>query len=261
MSVTQRFSPYFAALLALLFLPCAAIAQQHGTDPTEIDAGARLYASNCISCHGPNGDLINGVALMQGKFRRASNDDELYLVIRDGIPGTAMPPHNMSVADITALVAYLHAMRDFRAKPVALGNAEKGRAIFEGKGGCLSCHRVNAKGSYKALDLSDVGVLRSAAYLETALVDPASAVAPQDRTMRAVKRDGSVIQGRRLNEDTKTVQLMTDQEKLVSLVKSELESLRVVPGSTMPSYKDSLTAEERADLLAYLTTRRGLDTK
>jgi cytochrome c oxidase cbb3-type subunit III len=246
---------------AFLCIAACVFAQQHGTDPTEIDAGARLYAANCISCHGPGGDLISGVTLMQGKFRHASSDDELYLVIKNGVPGTAMPPHNMSIPDLTALVAYLHAMRDFRTKPVRLGDARNGRVLFEGKGECATCHRINGRGSHFALDLSDIGALRSAAWLEGALLDPKSADAPQNRMIRAVLRDGTTIQGRRLNEDTYTVQLMTDRQKLVSLVKADLETYRVITDAIMPSYKDRISDDERADLLAYLVSLQGVEAK
>ena len=35
-------------------------------------------------------------------------------------------------------------------------------------------------------------------------------------------RDGRTIRGRRLNEDTYTVQLIDEQERLVSLIKADL---------------------------------------
>ena len=38
-----------------------------------------------------------------------------------------------------------------------LGNASRGRAVFEGQGRCLECHRVGATGSRSGPDLSDVG--------------------------------------------------------------------------------------------------------
>ena len=47
MSVTQRFSPYFAALLALLFLPCAAIAQQHDTGEVLMLAWLVVLLAGC----------------------------------------------------------------------------------------------------------------------------------------------------------------------------------------------------------------------
>ena len=45
---------------------------------------------------------------------------------------------------------------------------------------------------------------------------------PINRPVRAVTRDGRTIRGRRLNEDTYTVQLIDEQERLVSLAKADL---------------------------------------
>ena len=47
-----------------------------------------------------------------------------------------------------------------------VGDAARGRAIFEGKGTCSTCHRVNGRGPRAAPDLSDIGVARTPAALE-----------------------------------------------------------------------------------------------
>jgi putative heme-binding domain-containing protein len=116
---------------------------------------------------------------------------------------------------------------------------------------------VDGKGSRTAVDLSDVGSGRSAAYLERALVDPNAVLVPQNRFIRAVTRDGATITGRRLNEDTDSVQIIDDHEKLTSLQKANLRSYTVLTDSAMPSYRDKLTAKERTDLVAYLASLKG----
>jgi cytochrome c oxidase cbb3-type subunit III len=234
-------------------------AQQHGTDPVQLDTGARIYSSTCSACHGPDGDQVSGVELKKGHFRHAATDDELARVIQNGIPGTAMPPNNLSSQNLIALAAYLHAMRDFKTKKVTMGDAGRGRAVFEGKGGCANCHRVNGKGSRIALDLSDAGSIRTPSYLEDALLDPKTTDVPQHRFIRAVTRSGAVITGRRLNEDTLSVQIVDSKERLLSLTKADLKEYTIEKGPMMPSYKDKLTDAERADLIAYLVGLKGED--
>ena len=73
----------------------------------------------------------------------------------------------------------------------------------------------------------------------------------------AVTRDGKTITGRRLNEDTYTVQLIDTEERLVSLIKSELREYTVLKTSAMPSYKEKLTSADLDDLVAYLRTLKG----
>ena len=79
---------------------------------------------------------------------------------------------------------------------------------------------------------------------------------PINRPVRVVTRDGDIISGRRLNEDTYTVLLIDDKERLVAVEKSSLREYRVLTDSTMPSYRDRLSADELADVLGYLLSLR-----
>ena len=69
--------------------------------------------------------------------------------------------------------------------------------------------------------------MRSAGSLERSLRDPNSQMMPINRPVRVVTRDGKVITGRRLNEDTYTVQISDEEGRLHSLVKSELREFNV----------------------------------
>jgi hypothetical protein len=89
-------------------------------------------------------------------------------------------------------------------------------------------------------------------------MDPNSQMWPINRPVRIVTRDGKVINGRRLNEDSYTVQISDEQGRLLSLHKADLREFTVSTKSTMPSYKDELTPEELADVVAYLLTLKGL---
>ena len=58
---------------------------------------------------------------------------------------------------------------------------------------------------------------------------------PINRPVRAVTKDGRTIQGRRLNEDTYTVQLIDDREQLVTLVKADLRTYELGKTSPIPA--------------------------
>jgi putative heme-binding domain-containing protein len=222
----------------------------------DIEAGSRAYGARCVGCHGVGGDSVAGVDLRAGTFKRAATDEDLARVITQGIAGTSMPAHKLEPTEVTALVAYLRNMRDVNAGSVALGEADRGRAVFE-KAQCSACHRVRGRGSRTAPDLTNVGAVRAAQALQRSLVDPSGAMLPGNRPVRAVTRDGRIINGRRLNEDTFTVQLIDEHERMISLDKATLREYTVSTTSTMPSYKDTLGDQELADLIAYLLTLKG----
>jgi len=225
--------------------------------PADIAYGSRLYDAQCTTCHGANGDGVGGVDLRSGKFRNAVTDQDLIRGITNGIQGTGMQAFKLDPSEIAGILAYLRNMTSFDRGSVKAGDALRGRTIVETKGGCTICHRVGAQGSRVAPDLSDVGATRSAGSLLRSLIDPSSQMMPINRPVRIVTRDGKVINGRRLNEDTYTVQLLDEQEKLVSLVKADLREYTIQTVSPMPSYQNKLTPDEIADVVAYLLSLKG----
>ena len=82
---------------------------------------------------------------------------------------------------------------------------------------------------------------------------------PMNRSVRGVTRDGKVVTGRRLNEDTYSVQLIDADEHLVSLAKADLKEYTVIKTSAMPSYRTKLSTAELGDLVAYLLTLDGVN--
>lgn len=252
----------FGALLGLAIAGPPLVAAQDPAHPGEyapadIAYGSRLYDAQCTTCHGANGDGVGGVDLRSGKFRSAVTDQDLTRVITNGIQGTGMLAFKFDPSELAGIIAYLRNMNSFDPGSVKAGDAGRGRIVFDGNGGCARCHRVGAQGSRVAPDLSDIGATRSAGSLLRSLTDPTSQMMPINRPVRAVTRDGKVINGRRLNEDTYTVQLIDDQEKLVSLTKGDLREYTILTASPMPSYKDRLAPDDLADVVAYLLSLKG----
>lgn len=145
-----------------------------------------------------------------------------------------------------------------KTDPLPAGEASAGAAIFAGKGTCQTCHRVRDTGSRLGPDLTDIGELRSPEQLQTSLVDPDAEVLPEGRFYRVVTRDGTTITGRLLNLDTYQIQLIDPKEQLRSFNRSELRDHGFVKGSTMPSFRTTLSRQELADVIAYLSTLKGV---
>jgi putative heme-binding domain-containing protein len=143
------------------------------------------------------------------------------------------------------------------AGAVPAGDVARGQSIFEGKGACQGCHRVNANGSKVAPDLTAIGSVLSAEALTKVLVDPNGAMRPAVRSVRAVTGDGKVVVGLRLNEDMYTVQLIDEEQRLRSLTKTGLREFEILSTARMPSYRDKLSAAEIADVVAYLRSLKG----
>ena len=240
-------------LVVLIAAPAWA---QHGYTQAQVDNGGRLYQASCATCHGPKGETVRGVALMSGKFSRATSDEELVKIILGGIPGTAMPPNTYSESEAGMIVAYLRSVGSAGGL-ITTGDPVRGKAAFDGKGRCQSCHGAGAGGSRTAPSLADVGAVRTPAEIERSILDPSAELHPDFRTVRAVTTSGDTITGRLLNQDTFSLQLLDSKERLRGLQKSELRESAILPTSPMPSAKGTLSAAEVADLVDYLSTLRG----
>lgn len=241
------------SVLTFVVQPVWAGQQDHQYSSSDVEAGLRLYTAQCSLCHGPNGDLMSGIDLRRGRFRRAVSDDDLARVITTGVPDAGMPAFPLQGSQVTSLVAFIRSGFDITAVSVKIGDPGRGQALFSGKAACATCHRVNGNGPRTAPDLSDIGASRTPAALQRSLLDPSSAMWPINRPVRITTRDGKTYRGRRLNEDTYTVQIIDDQERLMTFVKGDLREFDVSTKSTMPA-ATSLSSEELSDVIAYLLT-------
>lgn len=199
-----------------------------------------------------------GPSLARPTLRYAADEEALVKVIQEGIEGTDMPGvWQISENEVRQIAAYVRSLGRVESTPLP-GNRERGREVFEGASGCVSCHTVVGKGGILGPDLSDVGLRRGAAYLRESLVSPGATIPERYLMVRAQTRGGEEVVGVRVNEDSFTIQLRDQAGRIHSLSKLELEDLEKAFGeSFMPSYGSALSAAELEDLIAYLASLRG----
>lgn len=138
------------------------------------------------------------------------------------------------------------------------GNSIRGQALFEGTGHCTSCHRVGETGSALGPNLTAAGAQLTVDQLRKSLLDPDPTVPTEYRRYRIITRDGKAISGRLLNQDPYSLQMIDSDNRLVAFERSELREWGFMQTPPMPSYSGTLNTDELADVLAYLSSLKGV---
>ncbi|MFQ5915572.1 MAG: c-type cytochrome, partial [Nitrospinota bacterium] len=159
-----------SAAIAGAFMAAPAVAE-----PGDADRGEEIYAERCAWCHGEEGDGFGPGAerlnppprdftLGQYKIKTTgfddivANDEDLFRMIEDGMPGSAMPRWSdiLSEQDIWDVVAYIKTFAGLEeeepsqqvdyATPVSVSpeSIEKGKKLFQDR--CSECHGEGGKG-------------------------------------------------------------------------------------------------------------------
>lgn len=254
-----------ATILFLALLTPGALSAQHGVAglknpyarPGDVAIGADLYRGRCAVCHGASaigGD--RGPELASGRYKRAVSDEDLFNVITNGVPGTDMPAFAISGEDVWRMVAYLRSLAAEAAVEQATGDAATGRELFHGKAGCTGCHAVEGAGSRMGPNLSGIGGDRSIGQLEDSILHPERAVLAENWFVSARTSSGETVSGRRLNEDSFSVQIIDTDGNLRGLDKTELQDYQVIQDSRMPSFEGRLSSTDVENLVAYLVSLR-----
>jgi mono/diheme cytochrome c family protein len=163
------------------------IAWPPGSDlPAEAPTGARVYATHCATCHGPDGrgngpaapalrpkprDFTGGVFKIKSvPGAVAPTLDDLRATLRRGMPGTSMPGWSdvLSSDEIDAVGSFVLGLGPHRGwtGPERAGqvpsvawteaSVEDGRRLYDDLG-CASCHGASGHGDgVSAKDLEDV---------------------------------------------------------------------------------------------------------
>jgi cytochrome c oxidase cbb3-type subunit III len=244
--------------LFAFFFAAAIAAARPGQDLTADDLaqGKRLYVGQCALCHGIEGVGGRGPALNQPTLRRAKDHQALYIAIKNGVAGTEMPAAwHMTDREVWRVVGYIRSLNRVEAANLT-GDAGRGRELYRAKG-CVVCHIIRGEGGASGPELTEIGARRSATYLREALIDPAASTPEGFLVVSVITRAGRNLRGVRVNEDSFTIQLRDDEDRVHSFRKNELKDLKKEFGaSTMPSYK-TLAATELDDLIAYLASMGG----
>ncbi len=260
-----------AAGLLILTLAQDSPAQQSAvrnpyTSAADVKNGARNFRNHCSICHALDATGETGPDLTRSEYRHGNSDSALFRIVSQGIPGTSMAPHRFTDRQVWQLVSFLRSL-DRRSEPEKLrGDAAKGRIVFEEQGDCSRCHMVNGQGGRLGPDLSEVGWKRSPSFLRESILEPSAEIgntseAFVDGTRRywpvtLTLADGNSVQGVVLNEDSYSVQVMDEEERLLSYSKKLLKEIRRGQVSSMPTFQGDLTEAEVDDLVAYLASLR-----
>lgn len=143
----------------------------------DMDAGEAVYAKRCLQCHGEDGDGLGPAAerlnppprdftLGMYKYKTTAfdddipNDADLTRMIRDGMPGTAMPGwgdmlSEQDIADVITYIKYFAEIEDAPEIQVDYGtqiasspeSIAAGKVLFEEGDRCTECHGLEGKGS------------------------------------------------------------------------------------------------------------------
>ncbi len=234
---------------------CAVAFAQHdaANGPAAPESGAALFRRHCRSCHGRGGEGGRAPSLT-GRLHAGDGDADMARVIASGLPGTEMTSYAARLGDekIARIVAYVRSVK--REEPSMAGDAERGMALFWGKGACGSCHAVQGKGNLLGPELSAIGRQRSAGFLRESVVKPDADIVPGYQAAKVVTADGRTLRGIERSFSEFAVVLQEFSGKVHSFDRGALKSAERESGSLMPSYEKALTAGELDDLLRYLVS-------
>lgn len=252
------------AYVVLLFaLPLAA---QHGRylneskhpsigNPDAIAAGAKLFRTSCAGCHGPDGSGGRGPNLVRRSLWHPLSDEAIFRSIREGVPGTDMPPTKLPDDQTWNMVAFIHAISGPAAENPIPGDAEAGSEVFWGsKAGCSNCHSIRGKGGRMGPDLSNIGGGRPLAVIKEAIVEPSKDLfLLGNEGVKVTLNNGTVIEGIARNRSNYSMQVLDRTGALHLIDMIDVKNLAISAKSPMPDgYATRLTAEEMTNLLAFL---------
>lgn len=121
------------------------------------EAGSLLYAANCASCHGENGEGAFAPSLNSKSFLADVSDDLIFGLTKTGVPGTGMPAWSQEFGgpltdeQVRELVAFIRSWEPGLEVIVQIEhtpNPEKGAELFESV--CAFCHGSEGTGTERA---------------------------------------------------------------------------------------------------------------
>jgi cytochrome c oxidase cbb3-type subunit 3 len=264
----MRVSYYFLIVASLM--GSAAFAQERAPDnrwwawlatpdAQSVQRGKAVYVASCGSCHAANatGTAKGPNLIRSGVVRHDKDGSAIAALVRSGVPAKGMPPIEMSDTQIGDVVSFIRQAvqtydnpsagplpADYPAQDLLTGNAQAGKAFFDGAGGCSGCHSATG-------DLAGIASKYNAGQLEARFMMPRTT---KPRTATVTTSSGEKITGVLLviNNYDVSVRLPdgTAQSWPAETVKVEIQD----PLEARRELLDKYTDADMHNMLAYLWT-------
>jgi putative heme-binding domain-containing protein len=231
-------------------------------DAAALAEGQALFRGLCSGCHGGAGRGGKGPDLTDDRWLHGGTDADIAGTIQNGVPGTTMKKLGDALKpdQLRRLIAYIRSLArspsESTWKPYIPGDPAAGRKLFfdlKGKVQCARCHTIGGEGGRIGPGLDRIAARRSPEFIMESILEPSKDIAPEYETVAVAGKDGRVLTGLRINETNFNIQLREENGRFHSLMKRDLDEVKVLKKSLMPeNFGELLTVKELHDLFAYL---------
>jgi alcohol dehydrogenase (cytochrome c) len=234
----------------------------------DIKAGEPLFAAYCGFCHGRDAmggetgpDLTRSVLVADDV-----NGDKIRPVVRNGRPDRGMPAVNVTEADLTSIIAFVHdartkagsvigARRRVDEEDLRTGDAKAGEQYFNGPGRCATCHSPTGDLAGVADRLKGLALLQRMLY-------PGGGRGQTAAKVSVTLPSGETVSGRLAFRDEFTIALHDTNGWYRSW---QTRQVKFTVDNPLDAHADQVRKYTDADMhnvLAYVQTlKRAVDTK
>lgn len=245
---------FLALLLLVGAVNSPARPQAELPDPA-IERGHKQFEQACGFCHGPDATGARAPDLVRSALvAHDVKGDLIGGVIRHGRPDKGMPAMPLTDAQVSDIAAFLHARAaqalnssglptGYPIEKLLTGNADAGKAFFNGPGGCNKCHSASG-------DLDKVAGKYSPIELEAHMLYPGG----RHTTAVVTLPSGEQIKGQVVHVDDFEIGLRDASGWYRSF---SLEHVKVELQDPLAAHQEmlgKLTQAEMHNLFAYLAT-------
>jgi len=252
-----------ASLVRFLATPdLSSAAAEESPEPDEAPssdlakAGAALFQEHCTFCHGRDAEGgETGPDLTQSQLVLADvGGDRISEMVRNGSPDKKMPSFNFSNQQLLSVAAFLHERvaasktgkrRGVDVADLQTGNVEKGKAYFDGAGGCAKCHSPTG-------DLAGIASRYQGLQLEERMLYPKDATSRVTVTLPSGKK----LSGTLAYLDEFTVGLRDSDGSYHSWATRNVKYTVDSPVNAHVDLFSKYTDDDIHNLMAYLQTLR-----
>ncbi len=228
-------------------------------DAQSVERGKADFAQSCASCHAQNmAGTSKAPTLMRSSLVRHDADGSAIIgVIQSGTPDKKMPSIQLSAAQMKDIVAFIQwsiqnydrtsagaPPQDYPLSNLLVGNADAGKAFFNGAGGCAKCHSPTG-------DLAGIAGKYAPVDLQARFLMPRTRK-PTNATVTLSSGEKVTGQIRLINNFTVTIVDSTGKSQSwpVDTVKVQIEDPLQAHRDLLPKYTDA----DVHNMFAYLET-------